>query len=625
MAPEPSLLAVSYSPANRAAFWTLVLVVVAVPLALAPGLYFFDITPKLVALVIGACALWALLGGSRNRLASSPLLLRLLAAQAVVLILSAAFSTHRQLSLVGSEWRRLGLPTSLACLAVAAAVHPLTAGDSRRQRLLLGFLTGGGAFVALYSLAQFWGLDPWIAPSLYTIGEGEWAILRPPGTLGYVSYLATYLLYVLFAAAGLGLTAGSARAKTAWTLAALAAGAALLLSGSRGAWLGMAAGLALLVSGIAQRRRFLLALLGLAALGGAFVLSPYGQLVRSRMRWFVEDPAGGGRLWLWRDSLRMAVRHPVLGSGPDTFERNFPPFQSDELSRRFPDRYFESAHNVALDYLTGTGAAGTILFLLLALAAWRNYYRASRQAESPDARLLARSLLAATAAALVSQLFIADIIPTRLCFLVFAALSFVWVEPGRRGQARMPILRLVAVACLAFVLFYSVRLWKADYAMGRARSAATRGDLDTVVTQGGAARRLFPWGGTYSLAFSRLLGNLSMNSSLAPSSRAFLLALAEDSARAALPVAANPQLVGVHLASLYVVEGRWAEAEGALDAAIRAAPHWYRPRWLLAELLSQQGRQQQAAQEARLALLLGAREHPEVAARCLQIERLSLP
>ena len=38
----------------------------------------------------------------------------------------------------------------------------------------------------------------------YHVGEGLWTIVRPPGTFGYVSYFATWLLAGLFVAAALG-------------------------------------------------------------------------------------------------------------------------------------------------------------------------------------------------------------------------------------------------------------------------------------------------------------------------------------------------------------------------------------------------------------------------------------
>jgi Tfp pilus assembly protein PilF len=114
-----------------------------------------------------------------------------------------------------------------------------------------------------------------------------------------------------------------------------------------------------------------------------------------------------------------------------------------------------------------------------------------------------------------------------------------------------------------------------------------------------------------------------MNPQAAESSRAYLLALAQEEAVKAWPSAASPELVAVHLASLYVVQGRWAEAEPMLENAFRAAPSWYRPHYLRAELWQAQGRQQDAAREARRALDLGVRVHPEMAARCLAILRKS--
>jgi tetratricopeptide (TPR) repeat protein len=112
-----------------------------------------------------------------------------------------------------------------------------------------------------------------------------------------------------------------------------------------------------------------------------------------------------------------------------------------------------------------------------------------------------------------------------------------------------------------------------------------------------------------------------MNPRAAESSRAYLLALSLDLARRAAPAAASPELVAVHLGSVYVMQGRWKEAEAALAEAHRAAPSWYRPHYLQAELWFAQGRRAKAAAAARRALDLGARAHPGMAARCLAILR----
>src|SRR5581483_12000230 len=95
---------------------------------------------------------------------------------------------------------------------------------------------------AAYGIAQYAGWDPLLRRGSYHIGEGIWAIVRPPGTLGYVSYYATWLLISTF----LSVLLLELETSDAWKHAARASAAtgaiAILLSGTRAGWLGLAAG-----------------------------------------------------------------------------------------------------------------------------------------------------------------------------------------------------------------------------------------------------------------------------------------------------------------------------------------------------------------------------------------------
>ena len=66
----------------------------------------------------------------------------------------------------------------------------------------------------------------------------------------------------------------------------------------------------------------------------AFYIGPLGQPLRSRARWFTEDPWGGARPLLWRDSLRMGMARPLFGYGPETFTATFPHYESRELESK---------------------------------------------------------------------------------------------------------------------------------------------------------------------------------------------------------------------------------------------------------------------------------------------------
>ncbi len=636
--------------------WLLAGTLLAVPLALAPPLEAFDVTPRLLALVGGAIAVWLALAltpvgeeakdkaeekakekaeGKRQKakgksersvppfcllpfafcLLPSFLFFASLMALALCATAATIFSADPVLSLAGSEWRRLGLPAWLACLALAASI-PAAATDEARKRLLLQAIALGGTLAAFYSFAQYAGHDPWIRPALYQIGEGEWRIVRPPATFGYVSYFALYEASAIFVAAGLALSATSRGIRIGWSVSAVAMVLAVIVSGSRGALLGAAAGVLALILRYSSDRRMRRALLAgtlvVAALAGALIASPLGQPVSSRIRWFVEDPEGGGRLVMWRDSARLALAHPLLGVGLETFGRQFAAAESLELARRFPDRYVESPHNIFLDYATAAGMPALAAFGVLMIVALRGTWC------RPDP-----ALFAALIAGLLAAQFVADTITTRLLLLSLAALALPQEPPARASGATRWMTGLGAVLATMVLLVFGGRLISADRAASRAQSAASRGELDTLVEAGRASAEAFPWGGAYAVRQSRLLGQVAMIPSLPGPARGFLFLQAEALAREALPHAEQPGAIHLQLASVAGIQGRYPEAQSELEAAIQASPAWFRPHWQLAMLLWQQGRRAEAAQQAGLALERGARAFPEVSAECVRIQTLA--
>src|SRR5207237_1637418 len=99
------------------------LVVALVPLVIASGfLFYFDITPKVVLLMLGAAAAlpWF---APRKLLArrEGRWFLAVCAVQAFSLALSTVFSSRVGLSVFGTNWRRFGLITQLALVLFTIA------------------------------------------------------------------------------------------------------------------------------------------------------------------------------------------------------------------------------------------------------------------------------------------------------------------------------------------------------------------------------------------------------------------------------------------------------------------------------------------------------------------------
>ena len=600
-------------------FWSLVLINAAVPLVMMPGLQFLEITPKLIVLVGGASVVWLMLA-TLNCLPAlrqeDAVYLLLLAGLALFGVMSTVFSLDAMLSLAGSEGRRLGLPAWLASLGLAAAVPIVVSDDARRRRRLAGTLVIAGLLAATYGLAQYAGYDPWLNSTLYRTGAGDLQTIRPPSTMGHADWFAVFSLLTGFSAAGLALSSSTTRERWGWTLAVLLLAIAIVISGSRAAWLGAAGGTVLLCARIRNRRPVLMGILAVVALVAVFVISPLGRPLQNRIRTFANDRGVQARVLVWRDSLHLIAAHPLLGTGPDAFELGFPFSQSVELSQHAPENYVESPHNLFLDYLTNAGIpAGLIFAALLAMALGR--YLVSSRGGGLDA-----GLLAALASGLVAMQFIGDTISTRLALLTIVALSARTRSTPSRMAVRLTV-GTTAMACLVLVFVEGSRLVQADRSLWLSNRAASRGDIQGVLQEGLRARQSFPWSGTHAFAFSRTVAQLAVSPGVPLDERNRLLGVAQESARAGLLHSSQPQMVNVHLASLFVLQNQRGEARAALDAAVQAAPTWYRPRWLLAVLLAGQGQLAPAADHAAAALNLGARQNPEAATACLRIIRLS--
>ncbi len=598
-----------------------VLVLAGVPLLITPGLSLhFDVTPKVVLLLVGvsfaAMLTAAYLPGIRKLIDDrrGRMFLSLLALQAVSLAVSTMLSDQAALSLTGSTWRRLGLVSHGGLLVFTLVTAGWLAGHPRRLMFLLRGVALGGGAVALYGALQYFGIDPLLPKEAYHVGEADWAIVRPPATMGHAGYLATFLVAVAFLSAGLWRWDTSA----AWRAVGLAAGmlscVTVLLSGTRGSLLG------LLAAGVwlwwwfrppYRRRAIVIGALIAASLAG-FYFSPGGRRLRNRVDWSLEDAEGGARLWLWRDSLRMVARYWAAGAGPETFSAQFPPFQSIELARAYPNLYNESPHNIFLDALTAQGLTGLLVLCGFAAVAFSTL----RRAASRDG-LLHGFAGAAFLAALASNQFLAFTVPTALYFYFLVAMLVVLpLEGGTSAGRRRWVDRIavgLAVPLGVVLLGFAVKLATTDHGLLRVRGKAVAGDIQGAIAAYTEVTRTKPKGMESDLWFSRVMAGAAGEAKDPASNLAAWLAGFEAAQRATTASDA-PQNAHYNLAAFYSMRNDFERTEAALRSAIEAAPRWYKPHWMLAQVLREAGRLEEALVAAQAAAELNNGEDPEVAA-----------
>ncbi len=583
-----------------------------VPLVILPGWsFYFDITPK-VAVVLFASAALALTPGAWiggvERLWSDRLgrwFLILAGLQVASLTLSWLSSAAPQISFTGSTWRRFGWATQVPLTALVVMLCGWLA-QRRDWTWPLRALVLAGFAASAYGIAQYAGVDPWLPAELYHIGEGEYEIVRPPGTLGHAGYFATYLSQIVFFALWLSRREESASWRWFAVAAALAAALAIVLSGTRGALVGALAGGVVTVMFFRPRMRTLAVGAGAALLlGGAFLaLSDAGEKLRARMFWATEDVYGGARPWLWRDSLAVVSDYPLAGAGLETFTFTYPRYQSEGAVAVNPDQYYESPHNIFADALTSQGLVGVVPLLgwclLAAAAAWRS--------RGPEAGWL----FAALVAGLVSNQFLALTLTTALFFYlpIVALLASSLGREHETSDRPSTSVRLLGVALACFSIGFSWMLVRADSSLQQTREL-----FDSAQVRGGIERYLSfldtrPPGMSADLWFVGAVvaaGNRSGEEIRNSAAQAALAA-----AKRATVEAEDRQNAFLTLAMLQAPGGDPEPVERSLRSAIEAAPNWYKPRAALARLLLQLGRRGEAAEQGRRAAELMAGKYPEL-------------
>jgi tetratricopeptide (TPR) repeat protein len=340
---------------------------------------------------------------------------------------------------------------------------------------------------------------------------------------------------------------------------------------------------------------------------GAFYLSPAGAQLRARVHWALEEPAGGARFLLWRDSLHMAAARWPAGYGPETFIATFALDQSADLARAYPDFYHESPHNILIDVLVSQGVAGPLLFLAFAGSGFAAAWKARR---NPAAVALAAGLAAMT----VSEQFACFTLPTALAYYAAVAMlvSVGIGEPlaPRPPGRRWPLLA-AAVPCAAVLVYFGVRLWMAESAL-----AAVRRDLDAGRIAAAADRyaeyERWRWpGSSADLWYSRRLAQIA-GSNAAPLIRMEAFEQAGLAAQRATQTTEAAFNAYYNLAAFYARRNDFARTEQCLRAAISCAPNWFKPHWMVAQVLQAASRLQEAEAEAATAVALDDGKHPEV-------------
>lgn len=464
----------------------------AVPLTVSPQLADSYTLPKvalfrLVLIVI--LVLWLARLGIEGRLSwvRSPLDWPVAAFMTAALI-AALLSTDRHLSFFGHYKRYEDIFSLVGYgLIYFAAVNNLKKEDGRR--VLTAFLASA-ALISLYAVFQYFGYDLW-----RTSAPAD----RATGSLGNAVFLGTFLALALPAAIGRAVRRDQTRRGFYLYAAAgavLAAG--IVLSFSRGAWVGLVAGVAALAliggRGLDPRRSAALLLVVVLVFAAAnYARRPSSEnsapvVERARSAIDAGDGTVRTRLILWRTTAGLIAKRPIFGYGPDTLVNVYPLYLPDEYRKIEPLARIDKAHNEILNVGATLGLAGLAAYLVVIVffmrAAWER-----RRADDGDGPALAAGVVGYLAAVQFSF----SQFEAAIWFWLGLGLAVVAFDLGDERRFSLDARKSVSVAVvaavitgltgLAIVYIFSLKPVIADYHFQQGLRAEERGLTGTAKSE----------------------------------------------------------------------------------------------------------------------------------------------
>lgn len=226
-----------------------------------------------------------------------------------------------------------------------------------------------GWLQAIYALSQFFNFSF----ALKTTGE------RIGGSLGNPSFLASYLIFIIFIAAYLLTQYKSKKVKVYYAALILINIFLLWHTQTRGAIVALAIGMLFFVGTklwqqpkLVAKVSLVIILISIVALGFFIRLNKEAAWIQSSttLRRLVEishsEVSSQNRLIVWGVGLRGFLERPLLGWGWENFNVPFNKHFNPAITRDIGSRpWYDRAHNVIVETGVATGIVGLVLYLLI--------------------------------------------------------------------------------------------------------------------------------------------------------------------------------------------------------------------------------------------------------------------
>lgn len=254
-------------------------------------------------------------------------------------------------------------------LLIPALSFDLLSHGSWRKRIECSVVSSTVA-VAVLGLVQYARVCPGLFPEFEGYTQRVYSVFGNQDLFGGYVGLGIPLVAHRFASAVRDPESGGRRASASLVLLAVLT-CALLVSGSRSAWLAVLAGLSVSLgqSGVDRLRIVPVAIvLGFATLA-TVLIAPEATVQRAKQTFSHTDEGRDTRWWLWQAGLRMFGDAPMMGLGLGQYAYWSPRYVGDCVAeaQQMPgfdiERYADHPHSELVKILAETGLVGVVCWI----------------------------------------------------------------------------------------------------------------------------------------------------------------------------------------------------------------------------------------------------------------------
>ncbi len=283
----------------------------------------------------------------------------------------------------------------------------------RRLIMSVSYFTLSGIVVCAFGYLQYitgsYETTTWTDTRLFSDIEGRiYSTFQNPNVFG------EYLLFLIPLALAMCIIAKEKFHKIVYGGCTVAALGCLILTYSRGCWLGLIAGLGLFM--VLLYRKALIPVI-LAAPFSLLVI-PQNILNRFMSIGNLKDNSTAYRVYIWRGTVDMLGKlWPTgVGLGNYSYEVSYAPFAYNAIMA-------PHSHSLYFHQLSETGIFGFIVFILLAFYTLKQLFMVYKRPKSKELQVLAVALISGFSAFLIQSFFDNTFYNYRIYMFFFAFLS----------------------------------------------------------------------------------------------------------------------------------------------------------------------------------------------------------